>query len=112
VLDWEDVHLNSRLWDLYHVIDLSHPLFPKTVTPAARARLLEHYMYEVARQSGTNLKASFKRHYYLFSALYSLWLLNLIQSDITRNDGTWPLERLKLQLQETADSFIQCAGQL
>ncbi|WP_028609983.1 phosphotransferase family protein [Paenibacillus harenae] len=112
VLDWEDVHLNSRYWDLYYVIDLSHPLFPKAVQPAARERLLEHYMDEVARQNGAGLKASFKRHYYLFSALYSLWMLKLIQSDIANNNGTWPLERLKLQLQETTDSFIQCAEQL
>ena len=41
VLDWEHAHLNSRYWDLYHVIDLSHPIFPKEMTTNIRERLLE-----------------------------------------------------------------------
>ncbi|WP_264739192.1 phosphotransferase family protein [Cytobacillus firmus] len=30
VLDWEHCHLNTPFWDLFHLIDISHPDFPKS----------------------------------------------------------------------------------
>ncbi|MFB5760145.1 phosphotransferase family protein [Paenibacillus medicaginis] len=112
VLDWEHVHLNSRLWDLYHLIDMSHPLFPKRMTSRGRNCLLEAYMDQVL-QSGTVLHPQdFKREYYLFAAVFSIWMLLLIRSDLERGDGTWPEEALRTQLRETMDSLTQCANEL
>ncbi|XOI99264.1 phosphotransferase family protein [Paenibacillus polymyxa] len=41
ILDWEHAHLNTPLWDVVHLVDLSHPLFPRTVTPALRERVMD-----------------------------------------------------------------------
>ncbi|RCW43432.1 phosphotransferase [Paenibacillus prosopidis] len=112
VLDWEHAHLNCRYWDLYHVIDLSHPLFPKTVTPMMRERLLDGYLLQVEQQSTYVHNHYFKQGYYLFSSMFSLWMLRLISNDIQKNNGTWPEEQLKEQLLETTMSFIQCAERL
>ncbi|MBD2871563.1 phosphotransferase [Paenibacillus arenilitoris] len=110
VLDWEHVHLNCRYWDIYHAVDLSHPLFPKSVSPDARDRLLDHYVREVERHpDGGTLEAGFKRRYYLFSALFSLWMLKLIAGDIAGGGGPWPLEGLERQRRETQSAFIECA---
>ncbi|MCA0754838.1 phosphotransferase [Paenibacillus sp. N4] len=108
ILDWEHVHLNSRYWDLYHVLDLSHPLFPKSLGTAERERLLDGYIEAASRSGGPPLEPDFKRRYYLFSSLYSLWMLKLIAGDIERNNGIWPLDRLKSQLAETVQSFKDC----
>lgn len=109
VLDWEHAHLNSRYWDLYHVIDLSHPVFPKEMTKTIRERLLDHYI-QLSEQSGKSMNAAvFKRGYYLFSCLFSLWMLKLIANDILANNGTWPIDQLKKQHQETAANLKQCA---
>ncbi|MFB5674455.1 phosphotransferase family protein [Paenibacillus terreus] len=112
VLDWEHVHLNSRLWDLFHLIDMSHPLFPKCMSPQSRSRLLDAYV-DQALQSGAVLHPQdFKREYYLFAAVFSVWMLLLIRSDLERDDGTWPEEALRTQLRETLDSLTQCADEL
>ncbi|HTG71626.1 MAG TPA: phosphotransferase [Candidatus Udaeobacter sp.] len=109
VLDWEHTHLNSRYWDLFHVIDLSHPIFPKEMTITIRERLLDRYL-ELSGQNGHTMNAPmFKRRYYLFSCLLSLWMLTLIANDIHMNNGTWPIDQLKKQLQETTANLIQCA---
>ncbi|MDP4095328.1 phosphotransferase [Paenibacillus sp. P96] len=112
VLDWEHVHLNSRLWDLYHLIDMSHPLFPKRMTPSSRNRLLDAYIGQ-ALQTGTVLHPyDFKQEYYLFAAVFSIWMLLLIRSDLERGEGVWPQEALAAQLRETLDSLTQCAEEL
>lgn len=112
VLDWEHVHLNSRYWDLYHVLDLSHPLFPKTLGSAERESLLDSYIEAASRCGGPPLEHDFKRRYYLFSSLYSLWMLKLIAGDIERNNGIWPMDRLESQLAETVQSFKESLEQL
>ncbi|KRE43265.1 phosphotransferase family protein [Paenibacillus sp. Soil522] len=109
VLDWEHAHLNSRYWDLYHVIDLSHPIFPKEMTTNIRERLLNRYL-ELSGQNGHLMNAPmFRRRYYLFSCLFSLWMLKLIANDIHANNGIWPFDQLKKQLQETTANLMQCA---
>ncbi|WP_419874271.1 phosphotransferase family protein [Candidatus Pristimantibacillus sp. PTI5] len=109
VLDWEHAHLNLRYWDLYHVIDLSHPLFPKDMTTAIRERLLDHYL-ELSAQYGKRIDPrSFKHGYYLFASLYSLWMLRLIASDIRTNKGIWPLNQLEQQHIETSSNLRQIA---
>jgi hypothetical protein len=112
VLDWEHAHLNSRYWDLYHVIDLSHPIFPKEMTTAVRERLLDRYLLLVEQQGSVTHALDFKRGYYVFSCLFSLWMMKLIASDIQGNNGTWPIDQLKQQLEETTASLQQCASSL
>jgi len=108
VLDWEHTHLNAPYWDLYHVIDMSHPIFPKVVTSEFRQRILESYIV----QAGVADVESFLKEYYLFSAVFSIWMISLIQKDIEANDGKWPIEQLHNQLQETILSLRQCASAL
>lgn len=112
VLDWEHAHINSKYWDLYHVIDLSHPLFPKAMTAETRERLLNQYILLAEQRNNGQPEPHFKRGYYVFASMFSLWLLNLIVSDIISNNGTWPIEQLKQQLQETVESFTACVEQL
>ncbi|MBB6675191.1 phosphotransferase [Cohnella nanjingensis] len=110
VLDWEHAHLNHPYWDLYHVLDMSHPLFPKPVDAAIRGRALERYMAETARIGALALAPSFKRGYSRFAAVFSLWMLQLIDSDLRAGGGPWPLDRLRQQRREARTSFEQCAA--
>jgi len=112
VLDWEHVHPNSRYWDLYHVIDLSHPSFPKPVDAAVRERLLRAYAEEAARLGGLADEEAFRRGYREFAAVFSLWMLLLIEGDLRRGSAPWPEENLRSQLRETLAGFEQNAGAL
>ncbi|XEC97272.1 phosphotransferase family protein [Paenibacillus tarimensis] len=107
ILDWEHTHLNNRFWDLYHVIDLSHPLYPKTKDPLWRMRLLEFYLNETERNGTLLDKRRFIREYELFASVFSLWMLRLIDSDMARQSGPWTLEQLSGQAAETARTFQQ-----
>ncbi|WP_139995337.1 phosphotransferase [Paenibacillus paridis] len=108
VLDWEHAHLNSRYWDLYHVIDLSHPTFPKEMTIAVREQLLDRYLLLTQPNHTPAAAASFKRGYYLYSSLFSLWMLKLIANDIQMDKGIWPLNHLQQQLHEAEANLNQC----
>ncbi|AFH66288.1 phosphotransferase family protein [Paenibacillus caseinilyticus] len=107
VLDWEHAHLNIPYWDLYHLVDLSHPLFPKQVTEEMREKALETYLG--CTGAPPLERAGFKREYYLFSAVFSLWMLRLIAGDLQRESGPWSRAELEQQREETLESFIQCA---
>lgn len=109
ILDWEHTHLNSPHWDLYHLIDMSHPLFPKKITRPLRERILEAYLGQVAFKHD---RARFFQEYYLVSSVFSMWMILLIQKDLEANDGKWPIEQLKTQLNETVASLQQCAAAL
>jgi thiamine kinase-like enzyme len=112
ILDWEHAHLNSPLWDLYHLLDMSHPLFPKSITPNTREQVLNFYIEEV-RACGNKLnQLEFKQEYYLFSATVSIWMLLLIQNDLQKAESKWPAANLKKQLNETMNSLKQCIEQL
>ncbi|SFT20913.1 phosphotransferase [Paenibacillus sp. BC26] len=115
VLDWEHAHLNSRYWDLYHLIDSTHPVFPKAMTSELREELLNRYLLHSANH-GIKLDAdSFKRGYYLFTALFSLWMVLLIDGDLRRLagvDGKWSIKQLQEQLKETLDNLEQCIDRL
>ncbi|GGD90086.1 phosphotransferase family protein [Paenibacillus nasutitermitis] len=114
VLDWEHTHLNSPLWDLYHMIDMSHPLFPKSMTEDSRNDILQAYLKAAGHDGHLSGKegADFKRQYMLFASIFSIWMIRLIQGDLARNDGKWPREQLIRQLQETTESLKQCADGL
>jgi hypothetical protein len=109
ILDWEHTHLNTPHWDLYHVIDMSHPLFPKRITPQFREQILKAYMSQVEFEID---EEQFLKEYYLFSAVFSVWMLLLIQKDLNAEDAKWPREQLERQLTETLLSLEQCAAAL
>ncbi|MGG3561507.1 phosphotransferase [Neobacillus rhizosphaerae] len=109
VLDWEHTHLNTPHWDLYHVIDMSHPLFPKRITPQFRKQILEAYMAQVEFEID---EEQFLKEYHLFSAVFSVWMLHLIQKDLNAKDTKWPRELLERQFKETILSLEQCAAAL
>jgi thiamine kinase-like enzyme len=112
ILDWEYAHLNTRYWDLYHLIDLSHPLYPKTVTSELRNQILNEY-YERAHSFGMKTQIEcFKKEYFLFSATFSLWMTTLIQKDLKQKDNRWTEEVLMNQLLETSINFVQCTEEL
>jgi thiamine kinase-like enzyme len=109
ILDWEHTHLNSPHWDLYHLIDMSHPLFPKEITSPLRVGILESYLDQVKYEVD---RAAFIKEYYLFASVFSIWMIFLIQNDLIENDGKWSAVQLQTQLDETVSSLRQCAEAL
>jgi hypothetical protein len=117
VLDWEHAHLNTPLWDVYHLIDMSHPLFPRNMTPDLRARLLDTYLEQIELLGVRLERDAFMREYGLFAVVFSLWMLLLIESDLRkigtelhRNGGKWSKEQLEAQRGETLACLDQCAA--
>ncbi|CAH1212654.1 hypothetical protein PAECIP111893_03575 [Paenibacillus plantiphilus] len=110
VLDWEHAHLSSPYWDLYHIIDMSHPSFPKTVTSSVRTGILLAYR-EQSRSFAhrSESEEEFIRGYAQFACVFSLWMLSLIAGDLARGAAKWPQEQLERQLQEAMASLNQCA---
>ncbi|WP_066071820.1 phosphotransferase [Neobacillus soli] len=109
ILDWEHTHLSSPYWDLYHLIDLSHPDFPKQVTDQLRERALKSYLEQVDVEIDGE---DFIKEYYLFAAVFSIWMILLIQKDLQMNGGKWSVGQLNTQLEETVSSLKQCAAAL
>ncbi|WP_160724510.1 phosphotransferase [Bacillus sp. USDA818B3_A] len=109
ILDWEHTHYNVPYWDLYHLIDMSHPLFPKKVTVRLRQQMLKAYVEQVAFEIDRGL---FLREYHLFSAVFSIWMIGLIKKDLRASDRRWPEEQLERQLKETILSLKECAEAL
>ncbi|MEW4371932.1 phosphotransferase [Paenibacillus kandeliae] len=125
LLDWEHSHLGSRFWDLYHLIDLSHPLFPRVMNAALRHSLLERYwLTERALRASSESSereqdsmglaqqymsfASFEHDYLVYAIVYSLWMLLLIQNDLLHEPPIWPRAQLLAQQTETEQHLKQC----
>jgi thiamine kinase-like enzyme len=109
ILDWEHAHLNTPFWDLYHLLDLSHPIFPKKIEVGLRKRALRNYLEQVELELDAEM---FFREYHLFSAVFSIWMILLIQKDLAVGDGKWSKEQLERQLSETVLSLRECAAVL
>ena len=105
ILDWEHTHLNVPYWDLYHLIDMSHPLFSKKMTGPFRERILSAYLDQVGFEVD---RGAFMKEYYLFAAVFSIWMILLIQKDLQGNGRKWSAVQLQAQLQETVSSLKQC----
>ncbi|WP_331846629.1 phosphotransferase [Paenibacillus haidiansis] len=112
ILDWEHAHMNTPYWDLYHLIDISHPMFPKKITIPEREMLLDYYLRQSARQGCEWEREAFIRGYFRFSAAFSLWMLLLIAGDLERGDSVWPKDRLLKQREETRDHLIGCLSRI
>ncbi|WP_040949192.1 phosphotransferase family protein [Gorillibacterium massiliense] len=108
ILDWEHVHANSVYWDLFNLLDMTHPDFRRQTAPETRASVLEAYLTVRRKEEGwSGSSRDFIRHYYLFAALYSAWMLLLIDSDLTA--GRWNREGLLAQQEETFSALESCA---
>lgn len=125
VLDWEHSHIGSLFWDVYHLLDLSHPLFPRSMTPSLRHSLLEHYWFtdlalnesdpifaldrEVAGLTSEYVSfAKFEQDYLIYAIVYSIWMLLLIQKDLLQEPPIWPRAQLLAQQTETTEHLEQC----
>lgn len=112
IIDWEHAHLNTPLWDVYHLVDLSHPLFPRHITPQLRERIIQTYLNELEQRGQRTERISFRRWYAAYAVVFSLWMLRLIDSDLQKADCVWPEEQLRNQWNETAATLEQCMNQL
>ncbi|WP_110930026.1 phosphotransferase family protein [Paenibacillus bouchesdurhonensis] len=108
ILDWEHAHLNVPYWDLYHLLDMSHPRYPKQITPASRERILRYYLKQSAYYGKTWNEEAFIRDYCLFAAAFSLWMLILISDDLLRGNSVWSKEELLSQRNEVKASLSDC----
>ncbi len=123
ILDWEHSHAGSLFWDLYHLIDLSHPLFPREMTMELRHRLLERYwVASTTGRSATTVSpqrhvvalreydtlVELERDYLLYAIVYSIWMLLLIQNDLLQQPPIWPHALLLAQQFETQQHAKQC----
>ncbi|MNS27551.1 Phosphotransferase enzyme family protein [compost metagenome] len=112
ILDWEHTHLNTIHWDLYHLLDMSHPLFPKQITSSIRERVLNVYAAESANNGRILDRDLLGEEYAFFAAVYSVWMLLLIRRDLGQKEAIWPAEQLRVQWRETADSLMHCMSLL
>lgn len=108
ILDWEHAHLNVPYWDLYYLIDMSHPRYPKQMTSAYRERILRYYLKQSAYYGKTWDEEAFINNYCLFAAAFSLWMLMLISNDLQRGNSVWSREELLSQRDEVKASLIDC----
>lgn len=105
VLDWEYIHRNSVYWDLYNLLDITSPNYRKeALKPATRIAVLESYRDERLRL-GQPVSDTFIKDYHSYCALYSMWILLLIDSDM--QNGKNELEALKAQQTETVRIWRQ-----
>ncbi|WP_342571354.1 aminoglycoside phosphotransferase family protein [Paenibacillus sp. FSL R5-0749] len=112
VLDWEHAHLNTPLWDMYHLVDLSHPLFPRTVTPALRERVIDIYLDKLESLGVQIERDSLAAWYNAYAIVFSLWMLRLIDGDLRSEECVWPKEQLNNQWLETTATLEQCMKQM
>lgn len=108
LLDWEHAHRSLPYWDLYHLIDMSHPRFPKRMSAEDRMHLLETYLTEADKQGTPWVKDVMIREYAWFAAIFSIWMLLLIEGDLHRGGGVWTTEGLLRQREETLDGLDGC----
>jgi thiamine kinase-like enzyme len=85
VMDWEFVHRNFVYWDLYCLLDMTHPLVRKTMNNKLREQVLSAYIEERQNLGLKPVHASLKTKYVIFSTVYSIWMLLLIEQDLQSN---------------------------
>lgn len=109
ILDWEHAHLNVPFWDLYYLIDMSHPRYPKQMTLAYRERILRYYLKQSAYYGKPwEDEETFMETYSLFAAVFSLWMLMLIANDLRQDGGVWSNAELLAQRSEVKASLYDC----
>lgn len=108
ILDWEFVHHNSVYWDLYCLLDMSHPDFPKMVSSSTRLAALQAYVnhrVSLGWEAAIDVEAFF-RDYHRYAIILSLWMLGLIEHDL--QNGQWEMSKLLRSQHETMHSLMDC----
>ncbi|WP_460320895.1 phosphotransferase [Paenibacillus sp. YSY-4.3] len=109
ILDWEHAHLNVPYWDLYYLIDMAHPRYPKQMTLAYREQILRHYLKQSAYYGKPwEDEEAFIEAYSLFAVVFSLWMLMLIANDLRQGGGVWSEAELLAQRGEVKASLHDC----
>ncbi|NOU63864.1 phosphotransferase [Paenibacillus sp. LMG 31461] len=82
IFDWEYAHTNSVFWDLYTLMDITSPQYRRLVIQEdSRLAILARYI-SVRENLQSPTQGNFISDYHKYSALYSFWLLLLIEEDI------------------------------
>ncbi|MFC5447155.1 phosphotransferase [Paenibacillus aestuarii] len=108
IIDWEYIHNNSVYWDLFCLIDITSPMYRReVVSPDARLDILESYVQARAKRD-TPVGEDFMRSYHKYAALYSIWVLMLIEGDLAQDK----FDRVSLlqQHEETLEIIKQTLG--
>ncbi|CAN7767621.1 hypothetical protein LJR153_007329 [Paenibacillus sp. LjRoot153] len=99
ILDWEYIHKNSAFWDLYTLMDITSPEYRRpAINQISRIDILTKYV-NVRNNLESPTKHTFIDDYHRFSAMHALWLLLLIDSDLTQEK--YDKVALLLQYKET-----------
>lgn len=106
VLDWEFVHHNAVYWDLYGLLDMSHPDFPKRVSSATRIAALHAYLKQRISLNWAGDPEAFILDYHRYALVHSLWMLSLIEQDL--HNGQWDQTKLLRAQQETLHTLEDC----
>ncbi|CAH1202087.1 hypothetical protein PAECIP111891_01928 [Paenibacillus allorhizoplanae] len=84
IFDWEYAHTNSVFWDLYTLMDITSPQYRRLVIEQnSRLAILARYI-SVRENLQSPTQGNFIMDYHKYSALYSVWLLLLIEEDIAQ----------------------------
>lgn len=108
VLNWAHLHRNSPYWDLYHMLDMPSPTVARAIDDAAWERLLTAYW----QQAGDVVPAEqekFLREYSLFSAVFSLWILQEIEHKLASDGEPQVREQLLQERDIAVAAFRRCA---
>lgn len=107
ILDWEYTHCNSIYWDLYNLLDMTSPKYRRPAyAPHVRDQVLQAYWSARGSLESEGAFESFKHHYYSYAIIYSLWILMLIQKDIST--ASFDLASLQVQQAETLHILSEC----
>ncbi|UJF31336.1 phosphotransferase family protein [Paenibacillus hexagrammi] len=113
VLDWEHTHVNTRFWDLFHALDISHPTWARHSSAPFRKEAIDVYIDHVQSFTGKRLdRQAFWQEYITIASIFSLWMLLLIKNDLISNTDKWPKVALEQQFQETMRTLMECAAAL
>ena len=114
VLDWEFVHRNHPYWDLYCLMDITSFRYRKIrLGNRGRVRALKRYLDALSDKPAGLVHlslAEFVDGYAVYAAVYSAWILGLIERDLASGRAARrPLER---QWRETAGVLNDCLALL
>lgn len=106
ILDWEHAHVNDVYWDLYHLLDMTHPQYRRLGGSALRIKALDRYGSARSVRGWTGYSERFIDEYHLFASIYSAWMIVLIDRDLRQ--GSWNQEGLTRQMEETCRILEEC----
>ncbi|WP_135556786.1 phosphotransferase [Paenibacillus cymbidii] len=99
VMDWEHLHIGSVYWDLYCLLDMTHPYYPKPSNPQLRSEALSVYMEHRRRLGWLCDRERFIAGYFAHAAICTAWLMLVIEGDLAA--GAWDRQQLLDQRQAT-----------